>query len=57
MQAQKQMIARLEREKKKLAVRRDALRDLADEYAELVSNSDDAIDSLEYAIDALSRLV
>lgn len=48
---------RLEKEKIALAEFRDRLRDIEDEASELRSNCEDALDSFEYAIDALSRLV
>jgi len=51
------MIKKLERAKATLAKDRDALRDLFDELETLKEDCEEAYDSLENAIDALSRLV
>lgn len=53
----KQLIAAMEREKKKIAASRDKLRELLDEYRQIDDDATDALDSLEYAVEALSRQV
>ena len=51
----KQLIVAMKREQKNIAKARDKLRDLKDEAENIFEDAEDGIDSLEYAIEALSR--
>jgi len=57
MRTQKQLVAALKRESKRLAKVRDDLRKIESEAADLASNADGALESLSYAVDRLSDLV
>jgi hypothetical protein len=54
---QKQILRKLEAIKARQAKVRDEIRDLADELEAHLQNADEAIDDLERAADAVSRLV
>lgn len=53
----KALLRKLERIKNRIAKDRDELRDLIDEVSALESDVSEAAESLEYAADAMSRLV
>jgi predicted nucleic acid-binding Zn-ribbon protein len=50
------VVKRLEAHQKQIAKKRDELRDLESDISQLGDDADEALDSLSYAIDALSRL-
>jgi predicted nuclease with TOPRIM domain len=54
---EKQIIKSLKIRQKELAKTRDGLRELESEIGQLRETADDALDSLNYAIDRLSELV
>lgn len=53
----KAMLKRIEKLKRDITKRRDALRDLVDEMEQLCENCDTATDHLTSAADALSELL
>lgn len=53
----KKIVKQIERHKAGLVKHRDALRDLVGELEALGDTSSDAVDNLEYAIEALSQYV
>jgi len=53
----KSLTRQIERKKVALAKLRDELREIESEMSSLGDDAQEAIDSLEYATDALSRLV
>jgi|WetSurMetagenome_2_1015567.scaffolds.fasta_scaffold442570_3 hypothetical protein len=55
MRGKANIIKRLEKERDKLGIRRDALRDLADEVDALFESACDGIDLLNEAIERLSE--
>jgi hypothetical protein len=50
------VVKRLKAHQKQIAKKRDELRDLEGDISQLGDDADEALDSLRYAIDALSRL-
>ena len=52
----KAAVKKLEKHRLRIAAERDALRDLESDIGQLGDDADEALDSLRYAVDALSRL-
>ena len=52
-----QLVRQIEKHTKAIAAHRDRLRELHDDLTAVLESADDAIDSLNYAIDKLSEYV